>query len=69
MVIFPGFHGHRVNSPSPLLRSRRGNDSRESSAGGLGYFGGGSMVSDTAVACMVTSGLLSVSGRSGASKV
>ena len=36
-VIFPRFHGHRVKSPSPSLRTRRGSSSRGSNAGGLDY--------------------------------
>jgi hypothetical protein len=35
-LIFPRFHGHRVKSPSPWLRTRRESDSRGSNAGGLG---------------------------------
>ena len=36
-LIFPRFHGHRVKSPSPSFRTRRGSGSRGSNAGGLGY--------------------------------
>lgn len=36
-LIFPRLHGHRVKSPSPSLRTRRGNGSQVSNAGGLDY--------------------------------
>lgn len=36
-MIIPRFHGHRVKSPSPSLRTRRGNGSQVSNAGGLDY--------------------------------
>src|SRR5436853_272958 len=36
-MIFPRFHGHRVKSPSPSLRTRRGGGSQVSNAGGLDY--------------------------------
>ena len=35
LLIFPRFHGHRVKSPLPWLRTRRENESRGSNGGGF----------------------------------